>query len=142
MVLPPGVHDEVNIGAVENGKTMRKASMKFLVAKVQRPLASAAKVVVAGSRIVIEKGCSFIENVATGEKMKLRVERGTYFFDVKYNNGEEGTITLDSGAGVNVAGGDAEGHSVEASGAWLEDDGGERHGDPEYGLQGRRVRRE
>ena len=63
----------------------------------------------AGSRIVIEKGCSFIENVATGEKMKLRVEWSTYFFDVKYNNGEEGTITLDSGAGVNVAGGDAEG---------------------------------
>ena len=34
--------------------------------------------------------------------MKLRVERGTYVFDVKYNNGEEGTITLDSGAGFNV----------------------------------------
>ena len=53
MVLPPGIHDEVFIGAVENGKTMRKASMKFHVAKVQRPLASAAKVVEAGNRIVM-----------------------------------------------------------------------------------------
>jgi hypothetical protein len=34
--------------------------------------------------------------------MKLRVERGTYVFDVRYNNGEHGSITLDSGAGVNV----------------------------------------
>ena len=95
-------YDEVFIGAVEKGKETRRASMKFHVAKVQRPLASAAKVVDAGNRIVMEKGGSFIENVATGEKMKLRVDRGTYVFDVKYQNGEHGTITLDSGAGVNV----------------------------------------
>ena len=102
MVLPPCIHDKVFIGAVVKGKTMRKASMKFHVAKVQRPFGSAAKVVEAENRIVMEKGGSFIEDVATGEKMKLRVERGTYVFDVKYKSGEEGTITLDSGAGVNV----------------------------------------
>ncbi len=85
-----------------NGKTTRKASMKFHVARVQRPLASAAKVVKAGNRIVMEEEGGFIENVATGEKMKLRVDRGTYVFDVRYSNGEEGAITLDSGAGVNV----------------------------------------
>ena len=67
MVLPSGIHDEAFIGAVENGKT--KASMKIHVAKVQRPLASVAKVVQAGNPIVMEKGGSFIENVATGEKM-------------------------------------------------------------------------
>ena len=83
-------------------KDTRKAVMKFHVAKVQRPLASAAKVVEAGNRIIMEKGGSFIENVATGERMKVRVERGTYVFDVKYNNGEHGSITLDSGEGVNV----------------------------------------
>jgi hypothetical protein len=45
---------------------------------------------------------SFIENERTGERMPLRVERGTFVFDVEYTDGSPGTITLDSGAGVNV----------------------------------------
>ena len=99
MVLPPGIHDEVFILAVENGKTMRKASMKFHVAKVQRPLASAAKVVEAGNRIVMEKGGSFIENVATGEKMKLSVERGHVRLRCQLQQRRGGHHHL---AGVNV----------------------------------------
>jgi hypothetical protein len=82
--------------------TTRRAAMKFHVARVQRPLASAVKVVEAGNRIVMEKGKAFIENMQTKKVMPLRVDRGTYVFDVRYNNGEDGTITLDSGAGVNV----------------------------------------
>ena len=42
------------------------------------------------------------ENANTGERSGLRVERGTYVFDVEYRGGEHGTITLDSTAGVNV----------------------------------------
>ena len=105
------VVDEVLIGAVEGNaggtattRRTRTGSLKFHVAGVQRPLASAAKVVGAGNRIVMgpdDEG-SFIENMKTGERMKLRIERGTYVFDVKYTGGTEGTITLDSGAGVNV----------------------------------------
>ena len=141
MVLPPGIYDEVFIGVVENGKTMRKASMKFHVAKVQRPLASAAKVVEAGNRIVMEKGGSFIETVATGEKMKLRVERGTYVFDVKYNNGEEGTITLDSGAGVNVwPDGMLKDIPLRPPEPGLKMTAANGTEDPEHRLQGRRVR--
>ena len=45
---------------------------------------------------------NYIQNLATGEKIAIRVERGTYVFDVEYKDGSEGTITLDSGAGVNV----------------------------------------
>ncbi len=45
---------------------------------------------------------SFSENAGTGEKIELRVEGGTYVFDVELEGGELGTITLDSGAGVNV----------------------------------------
>ena len=37
-----------------------------------------------------------------GERMRLREQKGVYVFDVKYQKGEEGTITLDSGAGVSV----------------------------------------
>jgi hypothetical protein len=76
--------------------------MKFHVAAVQRPLASAVKVVQAGNRVVMSSTGSFIENERTGERMPLRVERGTFVFDVEYTDGSPGTITLDSGAGVNV----------------------------------------
>jgi hypothetical protein len=78
--------------------------MKFNVAKVKKPLASAAKVVEAGNRISMgpNPNDNFIENTITGEKIGLRVEGGTYVFDVEFQNGEPGTITLDSGAGVNV----------------------------------------
>jgi hypothetical protein len=76
--------------------------MRFHVAAVQRPLASAAKVVEAGNRVVMARSGAYIENEATGERMPMRVERGTFVFDVMYSGGQCGTITLDSGAGVNV----------------------------------------
>ena len=67
-------------------------------------MASAAKVVAMGNRVILDpdplKSC--IENVKMGEKMRLREQKGVYVFDVKYQDGEEGTITLDSGAGVSV----------------------------------------
>jgi fatty acid/phospholipid biosynthesis enzyme len=96
---PSGAMLEVEVNAVS---TNRKAAMRFHVASVQRPLASAVKVVEAGNRIVMAKSGAYIENEATGEKMPLRIERGTFVFDVMYTGGQSGTITLDSGAGVNV----------------------------------------
>jgi hypothetical protein len=94
----------VNHVAAEAKKLTRQSGMCFHVARVQKPLASAAKVVAAGNRIVMvpDGGESFIENIASGERLAMRVERGTYVFDVEYEDGEEGSITLDSGAGVNV----------------------------------------
>ena len=92
---------EVEINAVAEDAG-RRAAMKFHVAKVQRPLASAVKVVEAGNRIVMARGGAYIENEASGDRMPMRIERGTFVFDVQYQGGKEGTITLDSGAGVNV----------------------------------------
>ena len=97
-------HD-VSIRAVEKcGMKSRESGMKFNVANVQKPLASAAKVTQAGNRISMgpKPEDNFIQNVDTGDKIELRVEKGTYVFDVEFQNGEVGTITLDSGAGVNV----------------------------------------
>ena len=98
--------DEVFVGTVvgEAKKLSRLSSMKFNVASVKKPLASAVKVVEAGNRISMgpRPGDNFIENLVTGEKLAIRVDRGTYVFDVEFANGEDGTITLDSGAGVNV----------------------------------------
>jgi hypothetical protein len=98
--------EEVKVNHVETEakKLTRESGMCFHVARVQKPLASAAKVVAAGNRIVMspEGGESFIENIASGERLALRVDRGTYVFDVEYADGVEGAITLDSGAGVNA----------------------------------------
>ena len=77
----------------------------FNVANVAKPLASAAKVVEAGNRIVMdpEPGKSYVENIITGERMLLKKDKGTYIFEVKYlDDGKMGSITLDSGAGVSV----------------------------------------
>jgi len=97
-------NDTVQINAVAGAGTKwsSKASIRFNVADVQRPLASASKVVAKGNRIVLEEGGSFIQSVSTGEKIALRVERGVYVFDAKYEDGSTGTMALDSGAGVCV----------------------------------------
>ena len=50
----------------------------------------------------MEADGGFIQNIATGEKINLRVDRGVYVFDVKFDDGTSGAMALDSGAGVNV----------------------------------------
>ena len=101
-VCEVGEVGEVRVGDGE--AWTRLSSMTFNIAGVCKPLASAAKVVAMGNRVVLDpdpaKSC--VENVRTGEKMRLREQKGVYVFDVKYQDGEEGTITLDSGAGVSV----------------------------------------
>ena len=101
---PTSGSSEVPIGAVVAEGWSRMGGMVFHVADVKKPLAAAAKVVEAGNRVVVDPnpGASFIENIATGERIALRKERGVYVLDVKYEAGGEGTITLDSGAGVSV----------------------------------------
>ena len=93
---------EINAVAGAGAKWSSKASIRFNVADVQRPLASASKVVAKGNRIVLENEGSFRQSVATGEKIALRVERGVYVFDATYEDCSTGTMALDSGAGVNV----------------------------------------
>ncbi len=69
---------------------------------MSQPLASAVKIFRFGSRVVLDEEGSFIMNQVTGECMEIRVKDETFVFDVQYENGEQGTITLDSGAGVHV----------------------------------------
>ena len=65
-------------------------------------MASAAKVVEAGNRIVMDLSGSYIENVKTRERIQLGRQKGVFVFDVEYQDGDSGEITLDSGAGVSV----------------------------------------
>ena len=50
----------------------------------------------------MERAGGYIMNLETKEKMELRVEDGTYVFDVKLDDGTYTTITFDTGAGINV----------------------------------------
>ena len=68
-----GEHEEARM------RETRVGPMKFHIVKVQRPLASAAKIVKAG------------ELYRHGPRR-----------NIQFKNGSSGTITLDSGAGVNV----------------------------------------
>ena len=98
-----GVGD-YDVNGVGNGSEdwTRLSSIRFNVANVQRPLAAASKVIEAGNRVIMEPGGGYIQNVTTGEKIKLRVDRGVYVFDVKFSEGDRGVVALDSGAGVSV----------------------------------------
>ena len=96
--------EPVCIAAVDRAKATRESGLTFNVADVSRPLASAVKVVEAGNRIVMDpnpEDC-YIANKATGEKMRIRQEKGTFVFDVLHTEVDEGMVTVDSGAGVNV----------------------------------------
>ena len=96
-------YETVQVNNIGTDRKTRVSSLRFNVADVARPLASAVKFVEAGNRIVMDPEAeSYIENIGTGERMKIRAERGTYVFDADFVDGTNGTITLDSGAGVNV----------------------------------------
>ena len=86
----------------------RQAAMELNVADVRKPLASAVCVIRSGNMVVMDMNDAtgevggYIENRATGERMQIREANGTFVYDVKLENGEVCTITLDSGAGCNV----------------------------------------
>ena len=80
---------------------VQKGAIEFNVADVRKPLASVVKTVRAGNRIVFDDAGSHVESTSAGERMRVHVKDETFVFDVTFKNGEEGTNTLDSGAGVN-----------------------------------------
>ena len=96
--------DVNEVQTCNGGAWTRLSSMTFNMAGVTKPLASAAQVVASGNRIVLDPNPdeSYVQNIRTGEKMALREQKGVYVFDVQYHNGDQGTITLDSGASVSV----------------------------------------
>ena len=56
----------------------------------------------AGNGIWLDAEGGYIQNMATKEKMQLRVQDGVYVMDVELEDQTEEVITLDSGAGLNV----------------------------------------
>jgi len=58
--------------------------MNFQVTDCKKPLASVAKIIERGNRVVFDEEESYILNKLTGEKIKLERERGTFVMVVEF----------------------------------------------------------
>jgi len=97
-----GAQKPQEVNGLSEDQLTGPVALRFNISSVQRPLAAASKVASSGNRITLEGEGGFIESVATGERIALRIERGVYVFDTILPTGEKATIALDSGAGVCV----------------------------------------
>lgn len=68
--------------AFEINDTKRPCAMDFVVTDVTKPLAAVSAIVEAGNTVVFSKAGSYIENTASGERIRLKCEKGTYTMDV------------------------------------------------------------
>lgn len=93
---------EVEIANIAEKTMTREAELEFNEADVRKPLASARFVAKAGNGIWLEENGGYIDNLGTGERMKLRVADDVYVFDVELDDATKDVVTLDSGAGCSV----------------------------------------
>ena len=66
--------------------------LNLRVAQISKPLASGAKVVKAGNRVVLDAAGSYIQSKSTGDITPLRIEQDVFVFDVWVVPGGEKTI--------------------------------------------------
>jgi len=67
--------------------------MDFQVTDCKKPLASVAKIIDRGNRVVFDKDESYILNKATGEKIMLERERGTFVMVVEFEMDKDENTT-------------------------------------------------
>jgi hypothetical protein len=80
-------------------------SLKFEVANVRKPLISVHRIVEQGNHVGFgpNRGDNYIENRMNGKKIPMYPNgHGSYVMRVKFPNGEETEITVDSGAEESV----------------------------------------
>ena len=95
-ICPVGVGEE---------KDKMSLSMSFQVADVIKPLVSVKKLTEKGNRVSFgpEEEDNFIENKKTKKRVGLKcTEKGSYLLKVKFPEGDETEIVIDSGAEENV----------------------------------------
>ena len=61
----------------------RTCSMKFLDANVKRPLASVSAIIDQGNRVVFDPHESYVENVATGQRLPMVRKRGVFVMELE-----------------------------------------------------------
>ena len=87
-----GAQKPQEANGISDDRLTGPAAMRFNISSVQRPLAAASKVASSGNRIVLEGEGGYIESVATGDRIALRLERGVYVFDVVLPSGEKASL--------------------------------------------------
>ena len=92
----------MEISGIDGNEMTREAHIEVNEADVRKPLASARFVARAGNGIWLEENGGYIENLATGEKMAVRVVNDVYVFNVELDDESKDVITLDSRAGRSV----------------------------------------
>lgn len=60
------------------------SSVLFQVTAARKPLASVSKIVRKGNKVVFAPDSSYIENIASGQRMNIVEDRGTYHLDVDF----------------------------------------------------------
>ena len=89
------VHELENYGGtqVKFEKDGKLKAMDFQVTDCKKPLASVAKIIDRGNRVVFDKDESYILNKATGENIMLERERGTFVMVVEFEMDEDENTT-------------------------------------------------
>ena len=97
----------------------RRCGMKFLVTTVRKPLAAVSSIVDEGNIVVFGPGKdqSFIQNIATGDRIPMRRKRGTFVIDADFAGAaarkktsyadDGGVAPMDIGAADEEPGNDA-----------------------------------
>ena len=83
-----GTQKPHEVNGISEDRLTGPVAMRFNSSSVQRPLAAASRVASSGNRIVLEGEGGYIDSVATGDRIALRLERGVYVFDVILPSGE------------------------------------------------------
>ena len=58
--------------------------MIFQMTAARKPVASVSKIVRKGNKVVFSPDSSYIENIASGQRMNIVEDRGTYHLDVDF----------------------------------------------------------
>ena len=65
-------------------QTGMESTITFQVANARKPLAAVSRIVAKGNRVVFGPRESYIENIASGKRVPIEEQNGTYGIDVEY----------------------------------------------------------
>ena len=91
---------EAEEAAVED---VANLNLNFQVAAVRKPLLSVKRISDLGNRVVFGREANYIENEKTGKRLILHPKgRGSYVLKVRFVDGSEEDVVVDSGNGYMV----------------------------------------
>ena len=80
----PNLGEKRFVGVTEEGLSREIVAQ---VCEVNKPLLSVSKIVAAGNRVVFDENGSYIENIASGEKVWLKSQGGMYMLKMYVKKG-------------------------------------------------------